>query len=53
MLPFHQTEFDCCFFLGETVILKDASAWELLNIPVDEAIDIFDHLLQDIQDSGE
>ncbi len=35
------------------MILKDASAWELLNIPVDEAIDIFVHLLQDIKDSGD
>ena len=27
------------------VILSKASAWELLNIPIDEAIDLFDELL--------
>jgi hypothetical protein len=34
------------------VLLKDASAWDLLNIPIDEAIDMFDSLLNFIKESG-
>jgi hypothetical protein len=29
-----------------------ATAWELLNIPVDEAIDLFDNLLRYIKHQG-
>jgi len=31
---------------GEDVLLKKASVWELLNIPIDVAIDLFDSLLE-------
>eukprot|EP00092_Neocalanus_flemingeri_P000078 GFUD01000080.1.p1 GENE.GFUD01000080.1~~GFUD01000080.1.p1 ORF type:complete len:1171 (-),score=266.56 GFUD01000080.1:163-3675(-) len=34
---------------GENVLLKKASIWELLNIPIDEAIDLFDSLLENIK----
>ena len=34
------------------MLLKDASAWDLLNIPIDEAIDMFDSLLNFIKESG-
>jgi len=34
---------------GDKVLLKDATVWELLNIPVDEAIDLFDSLLETIK----
>ena len=34
---------------GDQVLLKDASVWELLNIPIDEAIDMFDNLLKTCQ----
>ena len=28
------------------ILLKDATVWELLNVPIDQAIDMFDHLLE-------
>ena len=31
--------------------MRDASAWELVNIPVDDAIDLFDSLHQAIAES--
>jgi len=37
---------------GDHVLLKDASIWELLNIPVDHAIDLFDSFLKSIQASN-
>ena len=33
------------------MLLRDASAWELVNIPVDDAIDLFDSLHQAIAES--
>ena len=37
---------------GKIVLLKDAGAWDLLNIPVDTAIDLFDSLRYYIDNSG-
>eukprot|EP00092_Neocalanus_flemingeri_P013687 GFUD01014760.1.p1 GENE.GFUD01014760.1~~GFUD01014760.1.p1 ORF type:complete len:1163 (-),score=280.67 GFUD01014760.1:114-3602(-) len=34
---------------NKDVLLKNANVWELLNIPVDEAIDMFDKLLKECQ----
>ena len=31
---------------GKEVLLKEASVWELLNIPIDDATDLFIHLLE-------
>ena len=28
------------------ILIKEATVWELLNVPIDEAIDMFDHLLE-------
>jgi len=36
---------------GEDVLLRDADAWELLNIPVDEAIDLFDKICKSIKEN--
>ena len=36
-------------FEGKEVLLKNASVWELLNIPIDQAIDLFDSLLERIK----
>merc|ERR1719483_669919 len=33
---------------GNKRMLKDASAWELLNLPVDEGIDLFDNIVEAI-----
>jgi len=37
---------------GEEVELMEASAWELLNMPVDEAIDLFDKLFDFLHEEG-
>jgi len=37
---------------GNKVLLKNATVWELLNIPVDEAIDLFDKLLKECQEEN-
>jgi len=37
---------------GKEVSLMKATAWDLLNIPVDEAIDLFDNLLRYIKSQG-
>ena len=39
-------------FVGNKVLLKDATAWQLLNIPIDEAIDMFDKLWEHIEGAG-
>lgn len=31
------------------ILLKEATVWDLLNVPIDEAIDMFDHLLVECQ----
>ena len=36
---------------GKEILLKNATVWELLNIPVDEAIDLFDKLLKECQEA--
>merc|ERR1719474_1562899 len=38
---------------GEKRKLKDASAWELLNLPVDEGIDLFDDIVTAINEKEE
>jgi hypothetical protein len=35
------------------VLLRDASAWELVNIPIDDAIDLFDSLREAIAKSDQ
>jgi hypothetical protein len=37
---------------GDQVSLMKATAWDLLNIPIDEAIDLFDNLLRDINEES-
>lgn len=37
---------------GDLVKIKDATVWELLNIPLDEAIDLFDKLARAIRSSS-
>ena len=34
---------------GKEVLLKEANVWELLNIPIDDATDLFIHLLKACQ----
>ena len=36
---------------GEDVLLRKASIWELLNIPINEAIDLFDNFLKFVKDA--
>jgi len=36
---------------GDDVFLKNASVWELLNMPVDEAIDLFDSFLKCVKET--
>jgi hypothetical protein len=38
------TLFYCRELKGRKVYLMEADAWDLLNMPVDEAIDLFDEL---------
>ena len=33
-------------FSDSDILIKEATVWELLNVPIDEAIDMFDHLLE-------
>jgi hypothetical protein len=37
---------------GKEVLLIEATVWDLLNIPIDEAIDLFDNLQRFIRDEG-
>jgi len=45
----HDT-FEFVDLQGEKKKLKDASAWELLNLPVDEGIDLFDKIVHAINE---
>ena len=47
----HET-FEFTDLHGNKKKLKDASAWELLNLPVDEGIDLFDNIVEAINKMG-
>ena len=38
---------------GDILLLRDVGAWDLLNIPVDTAIDLFDSIRHCIDNSGQ
>ena len=37
---------------GSQKLLKDGDPWELMNLPIDYAIDLFNHVLRFINDNS-
>ena len=54
------TTYGCChpYFIfsrkldGSQKLLKDGDPWELMNLPIDYAIDLFNHVLRFINDNS-
>ena len=38
---------------GDEILMKDATVWQLLNLPIDDAIDLFENLLDVCRDADE
>ena len=38
---------------GDEILMKDATVWQLLNLPIDDAIDLFENLLDVCRDVDE